>query len=603
MAPICDAPRDRGISSQTEWRGISCCCGGAVHVPPVERSAEVDALWDDDDSTKLLRKHAWPLNNSLALASSSMNQPSNLPGGSSWSPTVSVQGKMYHNIGALNPAPGVEKRWAQLYVYDPAVDETTRRGASLRLGSHVSQRERANTEALLTALQHALHNDNSYVHDFVSAGELFDEEPATEVELVLSRDARPAGTHARQYDPGTTGGRSRPRTFAETTVLMIEGELEKGCVQLRRRDAPLHRINFNHRSFGPLHFVLLFPCGDDGWRRYTCLARLLEARAALAVRRMRGLLSAQAVAAPTKTMTTATTATTRASPAAAAATRRRRRRRRRAPRRVLARRRGASESRSPAASTTRTGCRSASCPMGAGATTRSTGGAACSRSTAVSRSPRRRRSGCAGTRRARAVPAAHARRWQLFRLGGPEQRAAVRADAVAERAEVLRHGGGEGGRVVREQVLPLRALLSPGGRRRRASRRRASLERFDARRSSGIWRTRGPSGRSSPRHCHSSAECEPVNGALAKRCCSTHARISSFLSSALIHDCSLLGSCRCWGGRRRRRSRRRGRARRRCPTTARRSACAARPTALSRRLVSASIQLSNIGRPSSVKRG
>ena len=64
---------------------------------------------------------------------------------------------------------------------------------------------------------------------------------------------------------GTTGGRGRPRTFAEVTVLMLEGQLERGCVQLRRRDGPTHRIDFNHRSFDPLHFVLLFPCGDDGW--------------------------------------------------------------------------------------------------------------------------------------------------------------------------------------------------------------------------------------------------------------------------------------------------------------------------------------------------
>ena len=258
-------PSARGYFG-TDWRGTSCCGCGAIHVPPVERSPGVEALWQDRAQAKLLRKHARPLNNSLALASSSISQPRNLPGGSSWSPTVSVQGKIYHNIGALNPADGADRRWAQMYVFDPSFDETTERLASLRLGSrNVSQRERANTEALLTALQHALHTDNSYVQDFITAGELFEEEPATPVELVLSRDARPADAHARQYDPATTGGRGQPRSFAEVTVLMLEGQLETGCVQLRRRDGPLYRINFNHRSFDPLHFVLLFPCGDDGW--------------------------------------------------------------------------------------------------------------------------------------------------------------------------------------------------------------------------------------------------------------------------------------------------------------------------------------------------
>ena len=129
----------------------------------------------------------------------------------------------------------------------------------------VSARERMNTEALLEALQYMMHDNNTLVQDFISAGELFAEEETTEAQLVLSRDARPADAHARQYDPGTTGGRGHPRNFAEVTVLMLEGQLAPGCVQLRRRGGPLHRINFNHRSFDPLHFVLLFPCGDDGW--------------------------------------------------------------------------------------------------------------------------------------------------------------------------------------------------------------------------------------------------------------------------------------------------------------------------------------------------
>ena len=217
-----------------------------------------------------------------------MAQPNNLPGGSTWRPTVAVQGKLYHNVGALNPADGVDRRWAQLYVHDPSFDadaETVARIGSLRLGTSVSAAERTSTSALLEALQYMLHDSNAYVQDFISAGELFEQEPTTQALLILSRDARPADTHARQYDPGmrmplpsrgkiptcvgvvtgTTGGRGRPRTFAEVTVLMLEGQLEKGCVQLRRRDGPTHRIDFNHRSFDPLHFVLLFPCGDDGW--------------------------------------------------------------------------------------------------------------------------------------------------------------------------------------------------------------------------------------------------------------------------------------------------------------------------------------------------
>ena len=111
-----------------------------MQLPPVERCEDIDLLWAAEDDAKLLRKHARPLNNSLALASSSMTQPKNLPGGSSWRPTVSVQGKLHHNIGPLNPDDGAERRYAQLYVHDPSFDdeaETAGRCASLRLGSKV----------------------------------------------------------------------------------------------------------------------------------------------------------------------------------------------------------------------------------------------------------------------------------------------------------------------------------------------------------------------------------------------------------------------------------------------------------------------------------
>ena len=104
-------PSARGYFG-TDWRGKSCCGCGAIHVPAVERSPGVEALWADYVDAKLLRKHSRPLNNSLSLASSSISQQRNLPGGSSWSPTVSVQGKIYHNIGALNPAEGADRRWA-----------------------------------------------------------------------------------------------------------------------------------------------------------------------------------------------------------------------------------------------------------------------------------------------------------------------------------------------------------------------------------------------------------------------------------------------------------------------------------------------------------
>lgn len=44
--------------------------------------------------------------------------------------------------------------------------------------------------------------------------------------------------------------------------------METGCIQLRHRNGTIWDIDFSNRAHDPLHFVLLFPHGDDGWHPY-----------------------------------------------------------------------------------------------------------------------------------------------------------------------------------------------------------------------------------------------------------------------------------------------------------------------------------------------
>ena len=41
---------------------------------------------------------------------------------------------------------------------------------------------------------------------------------------------------------------------------------ESGAVVLRMRNGAHYEIDEVNRAYDPLHFVLLFPCGDYGWR-------------------------------------------------------------------------------------------------------------------------------------------------------------------------------------------------------------------------------------------------------------------------------------------------------------------------------------------------
>jgi len=101
-----------------------------------------------------------------------------------------------------------------------------------------------------------MRTENTYARDFIAAAELFATDDVENATLVISRDARPSDAHARQYDPASGGAR---RTFQEVTVLVGEGHMETGCIQLRHRNGTIWDIDFSNRAHDPLHFVLLFP--------------------------------------------------------------------------------------------------------------------------------------------------------------------------------------------------------------------------------------------------------------------------------------------------------------------------------------------------------
>lgn len=237
-----------------------CCCRGKVDLPPVARDETIELLWDDESTRKTLVEHARQLNNALALASSPAKKAS-VPG-SDWNPSVVIQGKLHHYIGPLNAADDDVPRYAQLYVHDPAATSDTvakQRYASLLLPKSTSRPEAARTKAVLDKLQTALRDCNGYVKDFLTAGEIFASEDAPQASFVINPDRCAPGADKRVYD----SNRQR-RTFNEVSVLCDE-QPAKRTIVLRFRDGGLHETDETHRAYEPLHFVLLFPCGDDGW--------------------------------------------------------------------------------------------------------------------------------------------------------------------------------------------------------------------------------------------------------------------------------------------------------------------------------------------------
>jgi hypothetical protein len=99
---------------------------------------------------------------------------------------------------------------------------------------------------------------------------------ATRAKIVINSDARPApaegdavmSSHKRRYNaPETYRGRLfGPQRYGEVSVLMPDADTQGRDLVVQLRGGGLQYIHETHRAVDALHFVLLFPKGDDGWQ-------------------------------------------------------------------------------------------------------------------------------------------------------------------------------------------------------------------------------------------------------------------------------------------------------------------------------------------------
>jgi len=241
-------------------RGRACCAEGQVHVPEVQLQPAIERLWrDDTPRAKTLRKYSRQFNNALALASE-MYDEVDLDG---WAPSIVIEGKLYQQIGPLRPGEQQAEGFAQLYVHDPAAEDDEAvcraRHMPMYMKKGASNAEKTRVLELLGELQGVLKESNSYVKDFVHANEIYSQGEVTDAHFVIEATGKP------DADKRTYKGE---QAFTEVSVLAVEprgGKVPKRSIMVRHRGGGLHFIDESHRAYDPLHFVLLFPCGDDGW--------------------------------------------------------------------------------------------------------------------------------------------------------------------------------------------------------------------------------------------------------------------------------------------------------------------------------------------------
>ena len=158
---------------RTIWCGKTLCCSkGTVSLPDVRRDSRIESLWQQ--FAVQLRKSARPLNNSLAMASMPVKVP-RMPGNSSFTPSVCIQGKLHHMVATLALPTNSSKpaAFAQLYVNDPALGDVTERRAASDGFKNASNAEKESIKKILQLLHNALLACNPYVKDIMTAAEVF----------------------------------------------------------------------------------------------------------------------------------------------------------------------------------------------------------------------------------------------------------------------------------------------------------------------------------------------------------------------------------------------------------------------------------------------
>ena len=217
-----------------------CCCNGKVWntVKPYRKPpAALCKLLQDKHFCNNIKEY----NNALALASLGIDQTPES------GPNFKVLGKLYHRIGSIGQPENDKPKFAQLYFYDQE-NETQNR---------LDHQKKHLKSQVVKVLQKMLHKNNPYIKSLKSALDVCTDE--SNLRIVLHADAKlkPKEAHTRSYNLPLG---------SEVAVLLPGQQIGDLDVVLHTKGDELQQIKSVHRSYDPLHYVLLLPYGQDGFQ-------------------------------------------------------------------------------------------------------------------------------------------------------------------------------------------------------------------------------------------------------------------------------------------------------------------------------------------------
>ena len=229
----------------------TCCLTGQVHLPPFPPAPrDLRDLYDGTSPHSLeFKTHLRQFNAAFAFTSLGVKVDHSVVAGSG-PYSFRISGELHHHSGALLPLPENSPVFAQIYIHDPQ--------------QQLAQRQQNNPNlnpTIMTVIQGVLGTSHPYVELYKQAFQIMREKPANEHDTVAIRLHAEHNQDLRRYNLPTA---------ADEVAAIIPGDgseerSDHRDIVLRLKGGGLRRISHLHPSYSSLHYVLLFPHGEDGW--------------------------------------------------------------------------------------------------------------------------------------------------------------------------------------------------------------------------------------------------------------------------------------------------------------------------------------------------
>ena len=217
-----------------------CCSKGSVRLNGIKDAPEplLSLLKGTHPQSSHFKNHIREYNCAFQMASSTAKVAEAPPGISA----VIMGGRLYHRIGPLFPQTGLQESYAQLFL----LDENEQAKACKNIFSNLD-------DNLLLELIDMMHDNNHYVHEFEYQAKRSTANATITIPTYWGKDKTYCAPSAAEIAAAI------PQRSGNTV------NRESRQIILYKKGGSLQTIKSFNAAFEPLHFVLLFPRGEEGW--------------------------------------------------------------------------------------------------------------------------------------------------------------------------------------------------------------------------------------------------------------------------------------------------------------------------------------------------